>query len=111
MAKIRTGVGKMQQLAKPEASARIKPNGGTIIKPKSLSSTNRYLRGPNALVLHARNVATSTAVETSKPFETYIERCLLGHEAGGPVFDPARHKLRIKSGEAGPKPKRPSKKC
>jgi hypothetical protein len=109
--RIGDGVGKTQHLAKSQANARIEPNGGTIIEPKKLSSINPYLRGPNALFLHARNVATSTAVETGKPVEGYIERCLARHEAGGSDSVSERQKVTTESVEPGPKSKGPTKKC
>jgi hypothetical protein len=46
------------------------------MKSRSLSQSNAHLRGPDAHFLHARNVATSTAVETGKPVDEYLGRCL-----------------------------------
>ena len=78
------------------------------MKPKSLSSINPYLRGPDALYLHARNVATSTAVETGKPAEAYIERCLMRHGDGGPDPVPERRET---AGESGANSRGHTKKC
>ena len=78
------------------------------MNPKSLSRTNPHLRGPDALYLHARNVATSTAVETGKPAEAYIERCLMQHGDGGPGAVPERHET---AGESGANSRSHTKKC
>ena len=46
------------------------------MKSKSLSSVNPYLSGKGALERHARNVASSTAIETGRPIEHYIARIM-----------------------------------
>lgn len=63
------------------------------MKLKSLSRTNVHLRSSDALFLHARNVATSTAVETGKPVDEYTIRCLsrLKGEETATVIRPGRN--------------------
>src|SRR5690554_7071896 len=48
----------------------------TSMKSRSLSRQNAHLKGPDGRFLHARNVATSTAVETGKPVAAYVSRCM-----------------------------------
>ena len=44
--------------------------------PRSLLRTNPWLSAPGADLRHARNVASSTAIETGRPIEHYIHRIL-----------------------------------
>ncbi len=44
------------------------------MKSKTLAFSNSYLRSIKSDLLVARNVASSTAVETGKPSQTYVTR-------------------------------------
>ncbi len=52
------------------------------MKPKSLAAANRYLNQADADDRMAVNLASSTAVETEKPVEIYIERYRETHGDG-----------------------------
>lgn len=70
----------------------------TCTSPTSLSRTNPYLSGPDARYLHARNVATSTAVETGGSVKAYMARCLDG--AGGAVGPGAKSRRQAAARES-----------
>jgi len=44
------------------------------MKSKSLSATNPYLKAPNSEHMLARNVTSSTAIETGKSSASYVKR-------------------------------------
>ena len=44
------------------------------MKSKTLASANTYLRSTTSIQLVARNVGSSTAIETGKPSQTYVTR-------------------------------------
>lgn len=44
------------------------------MKTKSLAANNRYLKRSNSGAMMARNLASSTSIETGKSSTTYVER-------------------------------------